>query len=109
MEGYVDDMLVETMTFEQHILDLKEVLSMFGHHSMKLNPFICVFIIKGGKVWRFIRRLTTFNQFISRSRKHTLPFFKTLRNISNFEWTLDCQKVFEEIQISLMIAHSKSQ
>jgi hypothetical protein len=25
MEGYIDDMLVKSMTFEQHLLDLEEV------------------------------------------------------------------------------------
>jgi hypothetical protein len=32
MEGYIDDMLVKSMTFEQHLLDLEEVFYVFGHH-----------------------------------------------------------------------------
>lgn len=54
MEGYVDDMLVKNVTFEQHILDLKEVLSMFGHHQMKFNPSKSVFTIKWGKFLGFL-------------------------------------------------------
>lgn len=30
-----------------------------------------------------------------------LPFFKTLKNISNFEWISDCQKTFKELKVHL--------
>lgn len=30
-----------------------------------------------------------------------LPFFKTLKNISNFEWISDCQKAFKELKVHL--------
>jgi len=42
MEG----MLAKSMTFEQHILDLEEVLSMFSHHHMKFNHSKFIFTIK---------------------------------------------------------------
>jgi len=45
IEGYVDDMLVKSMTFEQHLQDLKEVFQVLEDHSMKMNPFKCVFPI----------------------------------------------------------------
>jgi hypothetical protein len=35
-------------------LDLKEVLSMFGHHQMKFNPSKSVFTIKWGKFLGFL-------------------------------------------------------
>jgi hypothetical protein len=36
------------------------------------------------------RQLVSFNQFISHIGEHSMPFFKTLKNISNFEWTSKC-------------------
>jgi hypothetical protein len=46
MEGYVNGMLVKSMAFEQHLLDLEKVFFILSRHQMKLNPFKCVFAIK---------------------------------------------------------------
>ena len=54
MEGYIDDMLVKSMTFKQHLLDLEEVFIILKHHQMKFNLSKCVFAIKGGKFLGFI-------------------------------------------------------
>jgi hypothetical protein len=49
MEWYINDMLVKSMIFKQHLLDLEKVFFMCGHHRMKLNPFKYVFYTKEGK------------------------------------------------------------
>ncbi|KAJ6860443.1 hypothetical protein NC651_036740 [Populus alba x Populus x berolinensis] len=54
IEGYVDDMLVKSMTFEQHLQNLKEVFQVLEDYSMKLNPFKSVFAIRGGKLLGFL-------------------------------------------------------
>jgi len=54
MEGYVDDMLVKSMTFEQHLQDLREVFQVLESHSMKLNPSKCMFAIRRGKFLGFL-------------------------------------------------------
>jgi hypothetical protein len=54
IEGYMDDMLVKSMTFEQHIRDLREVFEVLESHNMKLNPFKCVFAIWGRKFLGFL-------------------------------------------------------
>jgi hypothetical protein len=54
MEGYVDDMLVKSMTFEQHLQDLREVFQVLENHNMKLNSSKCVFAIRGGKFLGFL-------------------------------------------------------
>jgi hypothetical protein len=54
IEEYVDDMLVKSMMFEQHLLDLEEVFSMLNQYQIKLNFFKCVFSIKGGKLLGFL-------------------------------------------------------
>jgi len=48
MEGYIDDMLVERMTFEQYLLDFEEVFVVLSQCQIKLNPSKCVFAIKWG-------------------------------------------------------------
>jgi hypothetical protein len=54
MEGYVDDMFVKSMTFEQHLRDFREVFKVLESHNMKLNPFKCVFAIQGRKFLGFL-------------------------------------------------------
>jgi hypothetical protein len=54
MKGYMDDMLVKNMTSEQYLKDLKEVFSILDRCQMKLNPFKCVFAIRGGKYLGFL-------------------------------------------------------
>jgi len=44
-------------------------------------------------------RLVALNRFIARLGERIPSFFKTLRNISNYEWTLYCQKAFEELKV----------
>jgi len=54
MKGYVDDMLVKIMTFEQHLQDLREVFQVLESHSMKLNRSKCMFAIQKGKFLSFL-------------------------------------------------------
>jgi len=121
MEGYVDNMLVKSMNFQQYLLDLEEVFYMLNHHQIKLNPSKCVFAIEGRKFLGFLvssngikpnlkkgsshikhdfysvskwsstsyREIGCSQSVYNLSGERTLPFFKTLRNITNFKWTLD--------------------
>jgi len=54
MKGYIDDMLVKSMTFKQYLLDLEEVFIILKHHQRKFNLSRCVFAIKGGKFLGFL-------------------------------------------------------
>jgi len=47
MEGYIDDMLVERMTFQQYLLNFEEVFIVLSQCQIKLNPSKCVFAIRG--------------------------------------------------------------
>jgi hypothetical protein len=47
MEGYIDDMLVERMTFQQYLLNFEEVFVVLSQCQIKLNPSKCVFAIRG--------------------------------------------------------------
>jgi len=54
MEVYVDDMVVKSGTFDQHLKDLTEIFEQLRLYRMKLNPAKCVFGIEGGKFLGFM-------------------------------------------------------
>lgn len=54
MKWYMDDMLVKSMIFEQHLQDLRKVFQVLESHSMKLNPSKCMFAIQKGKFLGFL-------------------------------------------------------
>ncbi|KAL0432992.1 UNVERIFIED_CONTAM: hypothetical protein Slati_2633500 [Sesamum latifolium] len=50
------------------------------------------------EVQQLIGRITTLSRFISKSAEKSLTLFRTLRKVKNFEWDLDCQQAFEELE-----------
>lgn len=46
---YVDDMIVKRKTFEQNLIDLKEVFVVWQQYQIRLNPTKCAFFIRGEK------------------------------------------------------------
>jgi len=50
---YVDDIVVKSDSFEQHVLDLKEVFQALRKYRMRLNPDKCAFSV-GGKFLGFM-------------------------------------------------------
>ena len=101
---------------------------------MKLNPSKCVFGVSSGKFLRFIishrgikanpdkiqaildmkplqntkeiqsltGQVAALNRFVSKATDKCLPFFKVLKKA--FEWTDECQKVFEDLKAYLTMA-----
>ncbi|KAL0309294.1 UNVERIFIED_CONTAM: Retrovirus-related Pol polyprotein from transposon [Sesamum radiatum] len=53
------------------------------------------------EVQRLIGKMAALSQFILKSTEKGLPFFKTLRNVKDFEWTEKCQQAFEELKAYL--------
>jgi len=54
LEVYVDDMVVKSEMFEQHLDDLAEIFSQLRLYNMRLNPAKCVFGVEGGKFLGFM-------------------------------------------------------
>ncbi|KAL0395270.1 UNVERIFIED_CONTAM: hypothetical protein Slati_4493200 [Sesamum latifolium] len=50
------------------------------------------------EVQRLTGRIAALSRFISKSAEKSLPFFKILRKIRNFEWDTSCQQAFKELK-----------
>ncbi|KAL0449276.1 UNVERIFIED_CONTAM: hypothetical protein Slati_1484000 [Sesamum latifolium] len=50
------------------------------------------------EVQRLTGRIAALSRFISKSAEKSLPFFKVLRKVKNFEWDTSCQWSFEELK-----------
>ncbi|GKV49226.1 hypothetical protein SLEP1_g55988 [Rubroshorea leprosula] len=49
-------------------------------------------------VQRLTGRVAALHRFIARSAERCLPFFKALREPKNFQWTDECQQVFDKLK-----------
>ena len=54
VEVYVDDLVVKSDSFEQHLKDLDEVFTALRGVNMKLNPEKYTFGVEGGKFLGFM-------------------------------------------------------
>ena len=54
MEVYVDDMMIKSLTIEQHVQDLADAFVAFRLYNIKLNPEKCTFRVEAGKFLGFI-------------------------------------------------------
>ncbi|XP_024164073.1 uncharacterized protein LOC112171063 [Rosa chinensis] len=54
MEVYVDDMLVKSLTPEDHVANLSIVFTIILRNGMRLNPQKCIFRVEVGKFLRYI-------------------------------------------------------
>ena len=55
MEAYVDDMMVKSLTVEQHIRDLEDTFAALRLYNMNLNPKKYMFGVEVEKFLGFIR------------------------------------------------------
>ena len=54
LEDYVDDILVKSQTFMDHLADLEKVFDRLAKYHLMLNPKKCVFRVTSGKLLGFI-------------------------------------------------------
>ncbi|GKV25972.1 hypothetical protein SLEP1_g35342 [Rubroshorea leprosula] len=101
IEVYVDDMIVTSVRAEDHIGDLRYVVSKKGI-EVNLEKVQAVQQMEPPKTIKNVQRLTgrvaALHRFIARSAERCLPFFKALREPKNFQWTDGCQRTFDELK-----------
>jgi len=54
MEAYVDDIVVKSGVFDQHLTDLREIFGQLRLFNMRLNPTKCVIGVEGEKFLGFM-------------------------------------------------------
>ena len=134
VEVYVDDMPVKSQDEKIHLDDLHETFDTLRQYNIKLNPSKCAFGVSSRKFLGFMvshrrieakhdkiqaildikppqnvkevqsltGRVVALNRFFSKTTDKCLPFFRVLKKA--FEWTDDCQRVFEDLKAYLTTA-----
>jgi hypothetical protein len=54
MEVYIDDMLVKSVGFEEHMIDMKLSLKRMKKYGLQMNPLMCAFGVTLGRFLEFI-------------------------------------------------------
>ena len=130
-------MLVKSMYENNHLDDLQETFDTLRSYNMKLNPSKCVFGVTARKFLGFMvsqrrievnpekvraimelglprtvkevqslnGKITALNRFVFKATDKSRTFFRTLRK--SFEWTDECQKVFEVLLSPPLFSPSK--
>jgi hypothetical protein len=51
MEVYIDDMVVKSVGFEEHMIELKLSLERMKKYGLRMNPLKCTFGVKSEGSW----------------------------------------------------------
>jgi hypothetical protein len=54
VEVYIDDMVVKSVGFEEHMTDLKLSLERMKKYGLRMNPLKCTFRVTSGRFLGFI-------------------------------------------------------
>jgi hypothetical protein len=54
MEVYIDDMVVKSVGFEEHMTDIKLSLERMKKYGLRMNPLKCAFGVTSGRFFEFI-------------------------------------------------------
>jgi hypothetical protein len=54
MEVYIDDVVIKSVSFEQHLADLRTTLERMKKYGLRMNPFKCAFGVSTSRFLGFI-------------------------------------------------------
>nr|GEV51929.1 hypothetical protein [Tanacetum cinerariifolium] len=107
LEAYVDDMVIKSMSERDILADIAETFDNLRWINMKLNPKKCSFGVAKekflGEIQSLAGKLAALNRFLSRSTEKSLPFFKTLKDITkankhDYRWTEKAENAFQDLK-----------
>ncbi|XP_040361830.1 uncharacterized protein LOC121049226 [Rosa chinensis] len=82
MEVYVDDMLVKSLTSEDHVTNLSIVFTIILRNGMRLNPQKCIFGVEVGKFLRLLK--TQHVEVIAWTAEHEAAFLSLKAYLSEY-------------------------
>ncbi|CAC5413343.1 unnamed protein product [Mytilus coruscus] len=108
---YLDDVIIFSKSFEEHMKNLKEVFQRLKAANLKLNPKKCNFLKTEVK---FLGHIVSesgvatdpnkIQKFILKYADKAKPLYKVTEKNQKFVWTDDCQQSFEELKNTLISA-----
>nr|GEU38006.1 reverse transcriptase domain-containing protein [Tanacetum cinerariifolium] len=107
LEAYVDDTVIKSKSEMDILADIAETFDNLRWINMKLNPKKCSFGVAKekflGKMQSLAGKLAALNRFLSWSTKKSLPFFKTLKDITkankhDYRWTKKAKNAFQDLK-----------
>jgi hypothetical protein len=54
VEIYIDDVVVKSKSYEEHLVDLRRMLECTRKHGLKMNPNKCAFGVSAGQFLGFL-------------------------------------------------------
>ena len=51
VEIYIDDVVVNSKGYKEHMADLQETLERIRKQGLKMNPNLCAFEVSAGQFW----------------------------------------------------------
>jgi hypothetical protein len=54
VEIYIDDVVVKSKSYGEHLADLRETLECTRKHGLKMNPKKCAFVVSAGGFLGFL-------------------------------------------------------
>ncbi|GFW21873.1 retrovirus-related Pol polyprotein from transposon 412 [Trichonephila clavipes] len=91
---YLDDVIIGGRTFEEHLQNIRKVLSKLSDANLKLNPSKCKF---------FQKEVNYLGHIISAEgvRNIARPLHKLTESKQKFQWTKECEDSFLQLKEAL--------
>ncbi len=99
---YLDDIIVFSKTFKDHIQDLSEVFGRLRQAGLKLHPQKCQFFpTTPTEVRAFIGLCSYYRRFIKDFAEKAAPLHSLTKKHAKFAWSEQCEDTFQYFQHAL--------
>ena len=103
---YLDDIIVFSSTWEEHLARLREVFERLRHAKLKLGAANCTFTAKevnylGHRVTEEGLLPDSYRRYVKGSAAIAAPLHALTRKDAVFHWSEDCQTAFDQLKTRL--------
>ncbi|XP_058215842.1 uncharacterized protein LOC131326938 [Rhododendron vialii] len=114
MEVYIDDIVVKSHTFDEHVDYLRQVLMRMRQYKLKMNAMKCAFGVTAGNFLGFLvhkkgievdkdKAKTMIEAQPPTNKQELQQFLGQLKSQKDFKWEKEHQKAFEFLKQSLYV------